>query len=180
LLRVWPTCFQDGRGVEALVDYWYIDHKRPEKSFFLMLLLRLSESTDIVGVAMKCMQSLASQFNLVVDTAIGELTLLTDLQDVSESDADLWVGIHEWHSEVTQRCRRDPSCCKGHVLRDNNTFTSSSESELSHVFPEEVIVFSFDCSVSPPQYSLRSSANESNKSNFSSFPFPSPIKKTVI
>jgi hypothetical protein len=44
---------------------------------------------------MKCMQSLASQFNLVADTAMGELTLLTNLQDVSESDAPLWVGIQE-------------------------------------------------------------------------------------
>jgi hypothetical protein len=161
-LAVWPSCFQEERGVEALVWYLYTDHKRSEKSFFLGLLLRLSESTDIVGVAMKCMQSLASQFNLVADTAMGELTLLTDLQDVSESDAPPGVGIQEWHSEATQMCRRDPSCCKGHVYCANNTVTSS-ESELSHVFPEEVIVFSFQCSVSAPQYSLRSSANESSK-----------------
>ncbi|CAN6251950.1 unnamed protein product [Urochloa humidicola] len=162
-LYVRPTCVKEERGVEASVEYSYTDHKRPENSFLLELVLRLSESTDIVGVAMNCLQSLASQFNLVADTAMGELTLLANLQDVSQSHEPPWVGIQEWHSQIIRMCRPDPFCCKakGHVPCANDAISS----ELSHVFPEEVIYFTFNCYISAPEYSLHSSTDESSKRN---------------
>ncbi|CAN6273096.1 unnamed protein product [Urochloa humidicola] len=163
-LYVRPICLKEERGVEASVEYSYTDRKRPEKSFLLELVLRFSESTDIVGVAMNCLQSLASQFNLVADTAMGELTLLANLQDVSQSHEPPWVGIQEWHSQIIRMCRPDPFCCKakGHVPCANDDAISS---ELSHAFPEEVMYFTFNCYISSPEYSLHSSTDGSSKRN---------------
>ncbi|WVZ61707.1 hypothetical protein U9M48_011537 [Paspalum notatum var. saurae] len=45
---IWPTCSKE-RGVEAVLQYLYKDSAAvEEKSFCLMLALRLSESTDII------------------------------------------------------------------------------------------------------------------------------------
>ncbi|CAL5078075.1 unnamed protein product [Urochloa decumbens] len=154
---VWPAHLEDERGVEVRVRYCYLDRMRPDKSFSLRLVLRLSESTDIVGIAIKCLQSLASQFSFVADTAMGEFTLLaSSLQDISHSHAPLWVGIQERHSKITQLFRPDPLCCKskGHGPCANKVVSS----ELSHVFPEEVILIGFECYSSAPEYSLRSSS----------------------
>uniref|UniRef100_A0A0A9BRU8 Uncharacterized protein n=1 Tax=Arundo donax TaxID=35708 RepID=A0A0A9BRU8_ARUDO len=75
----------------------------PEKGFRLALILQLSESTDIVGIAMKCLQSLASRFKLVTESAMGELIILASLQDIFHSHAPPLVAIQQpsiRHSEV--------------------------------------------------------------------------------
>ena len=56
---MWPIC-GEGRGIEVELQYQYEDHKMPGKGSNLALVLRLSESIDIVGIAIKCLQSLAS------------------------------------------------------------------------------------------------------------------------
>ncbi|CAL5077063.1 unnamed protein product [Urochloa decumbens] len=159
---MWPARLEEDRGVEAHIEYKYLDRKRPKKSFCLWFVLRLSESTDIVGIAMTCLQSLASQFKFVADTAMGELTLLADLQDVSHSHAPPWIGIQDKHYEIIEKCRPDPLCCKakGHEPCATNHIISS---ELSHVFPEEVIFFNFQCYIFAPEYSLRSASDEAGK-----------------
>lgn len=49
-IYIWPAC-SDERGVEAVLEYSFDKSAMTEKSFHLFLLLRLSESTDIVGLA---------------------------------------------------------------------------------------------------------------------------------
>ncbi|XP_039793515.1 uncharacterized protein LOC120659434 [Panicum virgatum] len=74
------------RGIEALLWYEYFDHERLGKSLCLGLVLRLSESTDIVGAAIDCLQSSASLLNLVdQDAVMGELTQVPNLQDIIDS-----------------------------------------------------------------------------------------------
>ncbi|CAL5077059.1 unnamed protein product [Urochloa decumbens] len=155
--NVWPSHLEEERGVEVRVRYCYLDRRRPDKSFSLRLVLRLSESTDIVGIAIKCLQLLASQFNFVADAAMGELSVLaSSLQDISHSHAPLWVGFQQRHIEISQMFRPDPLCCKskGHEPYANKVVPS----KLSHVFPEEVIGFAIECYSSAPEYSLRSSS----------------------
>lgn len=139
---MWPVCVE-GRGVETMLEYWYEDDKMPEKRFHLGLMLRVSESTDIVATAVKCLRSLASQFKVATETAAGELTLMANnLQNLSDShhvpppwaDAD-----EESHTKYSQSLRPDPVCCKDYC--DNNV----SSSELTHTIPEQVILFSFGC-----------------------------------
>jgi len=80
--NIWPICFEE-RGVEALLSYVYEDRDAPEKCFNLLLMLRLSESTDIFAIATRCLHSLASLFNIVTESAIRELTLLPNFQDIT-------------------------------------------------------------------------------------------------
>jgi hypothetical protein len=139
---IWPT-YSDERGVEAVLGYCYEDSTMAEKCFTLLLFLRLSESTDIVGVATKGLQLLTSEFKLAAEFAMGELTLLCNLQDIAHSYGPPWVPIQERHIRYTQRFRPDPACCKGsrHRLCANNNISS----ELSDILPEQVIVCGFRC-----------------------------------
>lgn len=106
---VWPIC-REGRGIEVELQYKYEDHKMPGKGFHLALMLRLSESIDIAWIAIKCLQSLASQFKLDTDFAVGEL--LSNLQDISNNSyTPQLVGIqphrHIRHGDIL---RPDPIC----------------------------------------------------------------------
>jgi len=117
-----------------------------EKCFYLGLILRLTESTDFVEIAIKGLQLLTSQFKLAVEYAMGELTLLSNLQDIAHLHGPLWEGIQEWHIKHTQISRPDPACCKGsrHGLCANNNVSS----ELADIFPEQIIVLGFQCYIS--------------------------------
>jgi len=82
----------EGCGVEALLWYEYFDPERLDKSLCLGLVLRLSESTDIVGAATDCLRSSASLLNLPAqDAVMGELTQVPNLQDITDSYASPWV-----------------------------------------------------------------------------------------
>jgi len=72
----------EGRGVEVILEYTYDDCRKLEKRFYLCMRLRISEDTDIIGITIKCMQWWTAQFKVVLQSAIGELTLLPNLQDI--------------------------------------------------------------------------------------------------
>lgn len=147
---IWPTCSEE-RGVEAVLGYRYVDSTMAEKSFFLLLVLRLSESIDIVRVGTKGLQFLTSQFELAAESAVGELTLLpTSLQDSAHSHGPPCVGIQEWYSEHAQHCQPYPACCKASrqgICGDDDSCLSES-SELPHTFLEQLVYLGFQCYVS--------------------------------
>ena len=64
--------------------YAYDDCRKLEQSFFLWSSLQISENTDIIGISItiKCMEWWTSQFKLVLQSAIGGLTLLLNIQDI--------------------------------------------------------------------------------------------------
>ncbi|KAL6647140.1 hypothetical protein ACP70R_014577 [Stipagrostis hirtigluma subsp. patula] len=160
VIYIWPICLGEG-GIEAELSYQYKNYNIPERSFHFGLSLRLSENTDIVGIAMICLQHLASQFKLVAESAMGELTLLADLQDISHSYARPWAGIQESFAQVTQICRPDPLCCKpnGHETCPKDIVSS----ELSNKFPEQVIAIGFQYYASALKYNLHSSTDEADR-----------------
>lgn len=92
---------------------------------------------------------------------MGELTLLADLHDVSHSHAPPRVGMQENHHKIIRTCRPNPLCCqaKGHGPCADSIFSS----ELSHVLPEEVILFKFKCYISALEYRLHSSPHGAGK-----------------
>lgn len=108
-LHIWPVCVE-GRGVEATLEFHYEDRKTPMRSFSLALMLRLSDSTDIVGTAVSCLQSLTSSMKLVADAAVGELTQLPP-QDISHSHSASCFSIKDLCCYDTQFWRPDPLCC---------------------------------------------------------------------
>jgi hypothetical protein len=156
-LHLLPVSFEE-RGVEAQLQYLYVNRKAVDKSFIINFLLRLSESTDLVGVAIKCLQSLASLFNLAAESATGELTLLaSNLQDMSQSFDPPMAGMQELHTEYTNFWRPNPVCCKKDGRRPS--VRNVILSELSHRFPEQVILFSLTCSVPAIDLSMCSSSD---------------------
>ncbi|CAL5091685.1 unnamed protein product [Urochloa decumbens] len=157
---VWPKCFE-GRGVEAELQYLYEDQKMPEKGFRLTLLLRLSESTDIVGIAIKCLLSLASQFKLVTESAMGELSLLPNLHDISNSYAPSLVGIQPLYIRYSDIFRPDPICCE--AKGEGFCPSSSISSELSHILPEPVMCADFRCNIAREESRIVKSNNDANR-----------------
>ncbi|KAG2639666.1 uncharacterized protein LOC120660815 [Panicum virgatum] len=160
---IWPSILE-GRGVEAHIRYRYFDPQRLDKSFSIKLVLRLSESTDIVGTAINCLQSSASLLNLAVEDAMGELTQLHNLQDMSCSYAQFcpWVDIiQECYPDDTKFFRSDPLCCC-QVNGCEPVVSSSISSDLSHIFPEETIFFGFECYVPALEYRLPLPASASD------------------
>lgn len=134
-----PISFEE-RGVEAKLCYDYQDHKAREKSFRLGAMLRLSESTDIIGTIINCLQLVTAKvphFKPSAEAAIREITQLPT-QDFScnkpyvvSDDIEHW----NYHNILTEWFRPDPLCCKD---RCGHTWVPSSEGS-AELFPEPVI-----------------------------------------
>ena len=140
-LHIWPMCVE-GRGVEAALEFLYEDCKMPTRSFALTLMLRLSESTAIVGTAIRCLQSFASSMKHTAEAVMGELTRLP-LQDISDSGTFApCFSMQDLCNKDTQFWRRDALCCKPKGCAESNT-----PSELSSTFPEQVILVHVECYV---------------------------------
>ncbi|XP_066393146.1 uncharacterized protein [Miscanthus floridulus] len=154
-VRIFPMYF-DERGVEALLGYCYMGSTMIEKCFSLLLSLRLSESTDIVGVAIKGLQLLTAEFKHPVECAMGELR---NLQDTADLSGPPLVRCEEIYSMMqTQLLRPDPACCKGsrHGLRAKDNVSSG----LGDIFSEQVIYWAFKCYIPALGSSTRSSFDE--------------------
>jgi len=151
----------EGRGVEACLWYECFDPERLDKSFWLFLMLRISESTDIIGTAIDCVRSSASLLKLPAQDAImmGHLTQVLNLQDIiSDSYAPPWVGFEKKFASFStglccQRDGRGPSA------------NSTNSSGLSHLFREQTIDFNFSCYVSALEYNLPSASDEAGGRN---------------
>ncbi|TVU40673.1 hypothetical protein EJB05_14142, partial [Eragrostis curvula] len=109
-LGIRPMSFAE-RGVEAILGFFSQDLNEPTKCFSLGLMLRLSESTDIFNVIMKCMQSVAPHFKFEADGVKRELIQLPT-QDFSWAphcpydESEYWVDVQ---TTSTQRGHKDCS-----------------------------------------------------------------------
>jgi hypothetical protein len=103
-------------GIEVCLVFIKKDRNTLEDNFFLGAMLQISESTDIVGTVVNCLQLFPPCFQPTVETIKKELTQLPT-QDFSWMPyVDLWHRKH-WdnlHSFSTQWFRPDPLCCKQH------------------------------------------------------------------
>ena len=113
LLWLVPSITPD-HGIEACLKFIHKDDNAPENNFFLGAMLQISESTDIVGTVVNCLQLFPLCFQPIIETIKKELTQLPT-QDFSWVPyVDLWHRKH-WdnlHSFCTQWFRPDPLCCK--------------------------------------------------------------------
>ncbi|KAG2639684.1 uncharacterized protein LOC120660876 [Panicum virgatum] len=158
---IYPVVWE-GRGVEACLWYECFDPERLDKSFSLALMLRLSESTDIVGTAIDCVRSSASLLNLPAQEAIiGHLTQVRNLQEISDSYAPPSVSFEKTFASLSTVLRPDPLCCQpnGHGPSANYSLG------LSHLFQEQTIHFSFSCYVSALEYNLPRASDEAGGRN---------------
>jgi len=152
----------EGRGVEACLWYECLDPERLDKSFWLFLMLRISESTDIIGTAIDCVRSSASLLKLPAqDAIIGHLTQVRNVQDISDSYATPQESNSS--ASLSTFLRPDPLCCQrdGHGPSANSTNSSG----LSHLFQEQTILLCFSCYVSALEYNLPSASDEAGGRN---------------
>lgn len=167
-LGVRPTTFAD-RGVEAILGFAYHDIKEPAKSFNLRLVLRLSESTDIFRIIMKCMESAMPRFMAAAAEDVRRELIQLPTQDFFcvtrflYREREYWVDVHNM---LTRLVRPDPLCCGDHDHDDHAVTSSNGNSSgprrLACMYPEEVIVVYLQShiSLSDQQKSRQSTATQ--------------------
>ncbi|KAM0929638.1 hypothetical protein ACQ4PT_001653 [Festuca glaucescens] len=129
-------------GVVASLWFRSQDSGTPTRGFKLVLMLRLSESTDIVGVATRCLSLLGPKFRSSAQFVTGELAQMP-AQDVfhHRSSPVVAAGVPVKLSISAGLYRPDPVCCR------RSRPHSAAASESSHGFLEQVILMSFNCYV---------------------------------
>uniref|UniRef100_A0A0D3GLR3 Rx N-terminal domain-containing protein n=1 Tax=Oryza barthii TaxID=65489 RepID=A0A0D3GLR3_9ORYZ len=135
------------RGVEAKLIFVYNDESVPVNNFFLGMMLQLSECTNIVGTAIKCLQLFAPHFKSTTEIVRKELSQLPtqDFSWVPRSRSYHWDSIH---STVTEWFRPNPMCCKH---RSQKVCSSGNmKTYLPDISLESVIDVSLQCQVSLP------------------------------
>lgn len=133
------TAYFPDRGLDALVSLVYADYKAPKENFFVLLILRFSESVDIIGTAIKSLQSAASLYKSTIDVVIKELTQLPtqDFYWFQHTNPFDQKGSANVHKAFVQRFRPDPFCCK--EQESMPCITKTNTLSLSKLFPEPVI-----------------------------------------
>uniref|UniRef100_A0A0D3GLS8 Uncharacterized protein n=2 Tax=Oryza barthii TaxID=65489 RepID=A0A0D3GLS8_9ORYZ len=155
------------RGIEAKLFFACNDGSAPEDNFYLDIILQLSESTNIVGTTIKCLQLFTPYFESTAETVRKELIQLPtqDFSRVSHSHSYGWENIH---SIATEWFRPNPLCCKHHgqkVCGSGNLH----KVELTDISLEPIIEVSLLCQVSPPGFREQGTIVE-GKSSLKEFP----------
>jgi hypothetical protein len=168
-----PMSFEE-RGLEAMLSFIYEDCKAPHNSFRLGFMLRLSESTDIIGIAIKCLHLVTPHFKSTAEIVMKQLTQLPT-QDFSWSSQcnTTYVRNAHWnnvHDTLTRWFRPDPLCCKGydyeHKLPACST-TADASSTLSNIFPEPVCEVFLQRHISVSEYNNMQGSSTSCSSSSS-------------
>ncbi|OEL38555.1 hypothetical protein BAE44_0000426 [Dichanthelium oligosanthes] len=153
LLCLMPFSTEE-RGIEVSLIFIHKDSSPPEGNYFFGIILQLSESTDIVGIAIKCLQSFAPHFKATVEIIRKELTQqpIQDFSSVPFEYSSKKEYRGNFHILVSQWFRPDPLCCKqhnGHVLQCINNLNIAGISDVSL---EPVIAVNLQCHVSLSVY----------------------------
>lgn len=118
--KICPMSLEE-RGLEAMLFFVYEDSKVPKNSFRLGLMLRLSESTDVMGITVKCLQLVTPHFNSTAEIVIREFTQLPTqdfswlppYDDYGSMEMEYWDNVQ---TTMAQWFRPDPLCCsEGYV-----------------------------------------------------------------
>uniref|UniRef100_A0A0D3GPN2 Rx N-terminal domain-containing protein n=1 Tax=Oryza barthii TaxID=65489 RepID=A0A0D3GPN2_9ORYZ len=144
------------RGVEAEIRLCNDNVTMLTRSFNLRLILRLSESTDIVGIIISCLQSFGPHFKSLVENAKNTVAELPT-QDVLNSSARIFFALPSdvLYEGSATTYRPDPLCCRTHGHGVGSL-------ELSYRFPEQVSNFHFNGYVVASDCNYRS-ANSTNE-----------------
>ncbi|CAM0953212.1 unnamed protein product [Alopecurus aequalis] len=142
-LLIFP-CFLEDYGAVANVSFEFKDVETPMKCFFLRLMLRLSESTDIVGLSTKGLQSLGPKFKAVADVAWGELAQISTQVGVFRPKPADQEDLFNLVTKYSRKYRQEPLCCMGDGVQPSY--------KLTDMFSEQVSYFGFECFISVTEY----------------------------
>jgi len=127
----------------------------PKGNIFFTLAVQLSESTDIFGIAIKCLQFFAPHFKCTFQNIRNELSQLPT-QEFSWGPSIYSYHKEHWdkfNSFTSQWARPNPFCCKQHGLHEVRRISNIDMAGLSEVLLEPVINFNLYFQVSMSVYS---------------------------
>jgi hypothetical protein len=144
------NCRAWNRRLEVALFFIQKDVNAPENNFYFSVTLQRSESTDIVGILIKCLHLFTPLFKSKVETIRNKFMELPT-QDFSWVPFVHSVQKEHWenlHSCVSQWYRPNPSCCK---QIDRHEVCHSSNTDTSDTSLEPVIQMHLQCQVSPDE-----------------------------
>ncbi|CAL5077156.1 unnamed protein product [Urochloa decumbens] len=157
LFLLWLVPFNTTEhGTQANLMFTQKDDTSPEGNIYFSMTLQLSESTDIVGITIKCLELFAPHFKCTIEKMRKELSQLptqdlswvplpTSAQEYRHSQHNLQILCSQWF-------RQDPLCCKhhdGHDVRQNSNIYMAG---LSDIFLEPILEVTLQCQVSMSLY----------------------------
>ncbi|CAN6374799.1 unnamed protein product [Urochloa humidicola] len=152
LFQLWlGPFFTEEHGIEACLVFMMKNRTTLEDEFFFSVRLQLSESTDIVGIAVKCLQLFPPHFQPTVDTIKKELTRLPTHDFSWVPYVDLWHRKH-WDNLLkfsTQWFRPDPLCCK---QDDQHKLQHISNLGTVDASLDSIIAVNLQCQISLSEY----------------------------
>ncbi|CAL5078010.1 unnamed protein product [Urochloa decumbens] len=134
-------------GIEVTLFFIQKDGNTPENNFYFSVMLQLSESTDIVGIVIECLQMFTPLFKSKIDIIRNKIMQLPTedfswVPFVDSRQKEHWDNLH---SCVSLWLRPDPSCCK---QIDQHQVFHSSNRDTSAISLEPVIETHLQCQVS--------------------------------
>jgi hypothetical protein len=126
-----------------------------EGNIYFSMIVQLSESTDIVGIAVRSLQLFAPHVKFIVENITNELTQLPT-QDFSWAPfAYSYHREHMYnlHNIASQWFRPNPLCCKQQQQHELSHYSNLNMAGLSDVSLEPVIEFNLQWQVTHSVYS---------------------------
>ncbi|RLN39598.1 hypothetical protein C2845_PM01G18650 [Panicum miliaceum] len=160
--------FLEGRGIEAKLIFICEDDDAPEKNLCIGSMLRLSESTDIVGTTIKCLQLLVTpHFRSTAEAATRELASLPtqDFSWVPYADSTHKEHWNSNHRDMSQWFCPDPLCCS-HQHRAEPCKPCGGDTGatgLPEVSLESVIEVYWQCQIPLSEYDMRRRAIDEDR-----------------
>ncbi|KAJ1287530.1 hypothetical protein BS78_02G017300 [Paspalum vaginatum] len=153
-LQLWFSPYHTAEhGTEASLVFIKKDGTAPEGSIYFSMIVQLSESTDMVGIAVKSLQSFAPHVKCTVEKIINELTQLST-QDLSWVPSVYSYEKEHWdnlHSIGSQWYRPNPLCCKQRGQREAQCYSNKQDmAGSSDVRMEPLVGFNLQWQVSLP------------------------------
>jgi hypothetical protein len=139
-------------GTQAQLIFIQTDSESVRNIYF-SIVLQISESTDIVGTAIQCLQLFAFQFKCAVENIIKELAQLpTQCLSWMPSVHSNQKGRFRFQNHASQWVRPKPLCCKKHNRHELRRICNPDMVGLIDDFLEPVTEVNLQCQVSLSLY----------------------------
>lgn len=175
LLQLWLSPYRTAEhGTEASLVFIKKDCTTPaEGSIHFSMIVQLSESTDIVGIAVKSLQLFAPHVKHTVESIRNELAQLPT-QDFSWAPPVYSHQKQHWdkvHSLGSQWYRPDPLCCKQHDQREVQHFSNLDMPGSSDSLVEPLIQFNLQWQVPLSVYCKQNTSVSEKKNALQGSPY---------
>ncbi|XP_066393004.1 uncharacterized protein [Miscanthus floridulus] len=157
LCQLWLIPFSTAERRTEVALFFIKKDGTTEGNIYFSMIVQLSESTDIVGIAVRSLQLFAPHVKFIVENITNELTQLPT-QDFSWAPFAYSFRrehLYNLHSIASQWFRPKPLCCKQQQHHEVPHFSNQNMAELSDVSLEPVIEFNLQWQVSNSVYIKR-------------------------